>query len=123
MTNATNGLNMPGGCPQMEGNRTEPREARLFRAPRCQARTKAGPPCRSPAVGGKRVCRYHGGARGSGGPSGDRNGAFNKREIVMPLARPIHRAATYTATVSVLHFGRCPPTVAGRIAPVVVNPV
>lgn len=76
MTNATNGLNMPGGCPQMEGNRTEPREARLFRAPRCQARTKAGPPCRSPAVGGKRVCKYHGGARGSGGPSGERNGAF-----------------------------------------------
>ena len=46
----------------------------LSKSPRCQARTRAGKPCRSPAVRGKRVCRMHG-ARG-GGPKGERNGAY-----------------------------------------------
>ena len=45
----------------------------LKNCPRCQARTKAGKSCRSPAVKGKRVCRVHGG-KGSGAPRGDRNG-------------------------------------------------
>ena len=73
MTTATSAASqLPGGPPQLEGDPTEPMEARLFNAPRCQARTKAGPPCRSPAVKGKRVCRSHGGARGSGGPYGER---------------------------------------------------
>jgi hypothetical protein len=30
-------------------------------------------PCRSPAVTGRRRCRMHGGAQGSGGPKGARN--------------------------------------------------
>ena len=80
MTTGTNESKSPtelqGGCPRTETDLTEPREARLFNAPRCQARTKAGPACRSPAVGGKRVCRYHGGAKGSGGQLGQRNGAY-----------------------------------------------
>ena len=33
-------------------------------------------PCRSPAVKGKRRCRMHGGARGSGAPEGERNGRY-----------------------------------------------
>ena len=47
----------------------------LKNCPRCQARTKAGKSCRSPAVAGKRVCRMHGG-KGSGAPHGKRNGMW-----------------------------------------------
>lgn len=44
--------------------------------PTCQAKTRAGTPCkRSPALG-KRRCRMHGGAPGSGGPLGQRNGRY-----------------------------------------------
>ena len=44
---------------------------------RCAAKAKStGERCKSPAVLGKRVCRMHGGARGSGGPAGQRNGNF-----------------------------------------------
>lgn len=48
----------------------------LANAPRCQARNRAGKSCRLPAVRGKRVCRLHGGAAGSGAPSGKQNGNF-----------------------------------------------
>jgi hypothetical protein len=40
---------------------------------RCGARTRAGAPCRSPAVSGSRRCRMHGGAPGSGAPRGNEN--------------------------------------------------
>jgi glucans biosynthesis protein len=42
-------------------------------SPRCGARTRAGTPCRSPAVAGKNRCRMHGGAKGSGAPKGNNN--------------------------------------------------
>ena len=42
-------------------------------SPRCGARTRSGTPCRSPAVQGKRRCRMHGGAIGSGARPGNRN--------------------------------------------------
>jgi uncharacterized protein YjcR len=43
-------------------------------APRCQARRKRDrEPCRNPAANGKRVCRMHGGAHGSGAPRGNVN--------------------------------------------------
>ncbi|MAM37260.1 MAG: hypothetical protein CL949_01850 [Erythrobacter sp.] len=45
-------------------------------APRCQARTRQGLSCRSPAVNGRRVCRMHGGAKGTGAPKGERNGRY-----------------------------------------------
>lgn len=32
-----------------------------------------GASCRSPAVGGERRCRMHGGAKGSGAPKGNQN--------------------------------------------------
>jgi hypothetical protein len=50
--------------------------SRLRQAPRCLARTRRGTPCRSPAVAGKVRCRMHGGAAGSGGPKGRRNGKY-----------------------------------------------
>jgi uncharacterized protein YjcR len=40
---------------------------------RCGAKTRSGKPCRSPTVYGKRRCRMHGGAAGSGAPRGNKN--------------------------------------------------
>jgi hypothetical protein len=48
----------------------------LRQARRCGARTRSGKPCQSPAVNGKKRCRMHGGAKGSGAPSGERNGNY-----------------------------------------------
>lgn len=42
-------------------------------APRCGAKTRKGTPCRSPAVHGRKRCRMHGGAKGSGAPRGNSN--------------------------------------------------
>jgi hypothetical protein len=47
----------------------------VSKCPRCQARTREGRSCRSPAVVGKRVCRMHGGTN-PGAPRGERNGAY-----------------------------------------------
>src|SRR5260221_2655815 len=63
-----------------EGERAEMKvePKQLAEARRCGARTKTrgGRPCRSPAVGGKKRCRLHGGAKGSGGQLGPKNGMF-----------------------------------------------
>ena len=52
---------------------------------RCGAKTRRGTPCKSPAVQGKRRCRMHGGAEGSGAPKGNQNalkhGRFTKEAI------------------------------------------
>ncbi len=45
----------------------------MLSSPRCGARTRSGKPCRSPAVAGKKRCRMHGGASGSGAPRGNKN--------------------------------------------------
>ena len=47
--------------------------APMLGSPRCGARTRAGTPCRSPAIREKKRCRMHGGAKGSGAPSRNRN--------------------------------------------------
>ena len=57
----------------------------MLSSPRCGARTRSGKPCRSPAVSGKRRCRMHGGAPGSGAPRGNQNALKNgmyKREAL-----------------------------------------
>jgi glucans biosynthesis protein len=46
--------------------------ANLANTPRCGARTRSGRPCNSPAVGGRRRCRMHGGTN-NGAPKGNRN--------------------------------------------------
>jgi len=48
-------------------------------ARQCGARTRSGKPCRSPATK-KGRCRLHGGAAGSGGPPGERNGQYRHGE-------------------------------------------
>jgi hypothetical protein len=51
------------------------REFSFQKAPRCTARSKrTGEQCKSPAVRGYTVCRFHG--AGGGGPKGERNGRF-----------------------------------------------
>jgi hypothetical protein len=52
------------------------RLANMATASRCGAKTRAGHPCRQAAVRGRTRCRMHGGAKGSGGPRGNRNGNF-----------------------------------------------
>jgi hypothetical protein len=57
----------------------------MLDSPRCDARTRRGTSCRSPAVAGKKRCRMHGGAKGSGAPARNRNaykhGAFTKAAL------------------------------------------
>ena len=57
----------------------------MLSSPRCGASTRSGKPCRSPAVSGKRRCRMHGGAPGSGAPRGNKNafkhGLFTREAI------------------------------------------
>ena len=45
----------------------------MLSSQRCGAKTRSGRPCMSPAVHGKKRCRMHGGAPGSGAPKGNRN--------------------------------------------------
>ena len=54
---------------------------------RCGARTRAGTPCRSPAVSGKKRCRMHGGAPGSGAPPGNKNALRHGRYTAEAIAR------------------------------------
>lgn len=42
----------------------------------CGARTRSGAPCRAAPVTGRRRCRMHGGAAGSGAPQGEKNGNY-----------------------------------------------
>ena len=52
---------------------------------RCGAKTRSGGACRSPAVHGRKRCRMHGGAPGSGAPKANRNarkhGRFSRDAI------------------------------------------
>jgi hypothetical protein len=45
----------------------------MLASPRCGANTRAGGSCRPPSVYGKKRCRMHGGAAGSGAPRGNKN--------------------------------------------------
>jgi len=46
---------------------------------RCGAKTRSGGACRSPAVHGKKRCRMHGGAPGSGAPRTNQNARTHGR--------------------------------------------
>jgi hypothetical protein len=45
----------------------------MLSSQRCGAKTRSGKPCQSPAIQGKKRCRMHGGAAGSGAPRGNKN--------------------------------------------------
>ena len=57
----------------------------MVNSTRCGAKTRKGLPCKSPAVHGKKRCRMHGGAEGSGAPVGNKNalksGFYTKEAI------------------------------------------
>jgi hypothetical protein len=57
----------------------------MLASPRCGAKTRSGKPCKSPAVSGKKRCRMHGGAPGSGAPKRNINafkhGLFTREAI------------------------------------------
>jgi hypothetical protein len=57
----------------------------MITGPRCGAKTRSGRPCMSPAVIGKKRCRMHEGAVGSGAPRGNQNalksGFFTRQGI------------------------------------------
>ena len=59
----------------------------MRKSPRCGAKTRSGGRCRAPAVKGRRRCRMHGGAAGSGAPKGNQNalkhGRFTREEIAL----------------------------------------
>ena len=59
--------------PQVDRGNHKRNTAPMLASPRCGARTRSGMPCRSPAVKGKKRCRMHGGAKGSGAPRGNKN--------------------------------------------------
>ena len=65
---------------------THPRNCEaMLRSLRCGAKTRRGGSCRAPTVSGKKRCRMHGGAKGSGAPLGNNNafkhGVFTKQSI------------------------------------------
>lgn len=45
----------------------------MLGSPRCGAKTRSSRSCMSPATRGKKRCRMHGGAPGSGAPKGNQN--------------------------------------------------
>ena len=57
----------------------------MLASPRCGAKIRGSGSCRSPAVRGKRRCRMHSGAPGSGAPRANQNarrhGLFTKVAI------------------------------------------
>jgi hypothetical protein len=63
-----------------------PNTGPMLASPRCGAEIRSGGSCRSPAVRGKKRCRMHGGAPGSGAPMANLNarkhGLFTKDAIV-----------------------------------------
>src|SRR6266540_2479949 len=61
-----------GRVPEMASNHQR-NTTPMLESLRCGARTRAGTLCLSPAVRGKRRCRMHGGAKGSGAPQGNSN--------------------------------------------------
>ena len=48
---------------------------------------RSGKPCQSPAANGKRRCRMHGGAVGSGAPVGNKNALRHGRYTTEATAR------------------------------------
>jgi hypothetical protein len=59
---------------------------RVSQPSQCGARTRSGAPCKSAPVTGRRRCRMHGGADGSGAPKGARNGNYKHGRYTKEVA-------------------------------------
>jgi glucans biosynthesis protein len=81
----------------------------------CGARTRFGAPCRAPKVAGKKRCRMHGGASGSGAPKGERNGNWRHGRFTCEAiaerqaARGVLRSARDMLTALAGHAGSARP--------------
>jgi hypothetical protein len=64
---------------------------------RCHARTRRGTPCQQPAVGGRKRCRMHGGAEGSGSQPGNRKAFKHGRYSAEAIAQRREVAALLRA--------------------------
>src|SRR5271170_8438191 len=64
---------LPGESKKMKKHDQVRNTVPMLSSQRCGAKTRSGKPCMSPAVSGKRRCRMHGGAQGSGAPRGNKN--------------------------------------------------
>ena len=78
-------------------HRQNPHLSPMNQAPRCDARTRRGTPCQSPAVKGRKRCRMHGGAEGIGGQPGNRNALKHGRYTAEAIAQRREVAALLRA--------------------------
>jgi hypothetical protein len=69
----------------------------MHQSPRCCARNRRGMPCQSPAVTGRKRCRMHGGAEGSGSPPGNRKAFKHGRYSAEAIAQRREVAALLRA--------------------------
>jgi len=83
--------------------RPEPLPLRL--APQCEAQTRRGRPCKAKAANGKGRCRLHGGALGSGAPSGRRNGNYRHGRHTKEAIAERQFACTAQGSRELLHRG------------------
>jgi hypothetical protein len=74
---------------------------------RCGAKTRSGKACLSPAVAGKRRCRMHGGAEGSGAPEGNTNALKHGRYTKEAIKR--RRAMTQMLRIAKKLYGMGTP--------------
>ena len=78
---------------------------------RCGAKTCSGGSCRSPAVRGKKRCRMHGGAAGSGAPRGNKNAlktGFYTREAIADRQRARELLRYSRQLIADIELGRGP---------------
>jgi hypothetical protein len=73
--------------PKMTDNPMRPSDTgHVSQAARCGAKTWSGAPCKSAPVTGRRRCRMHGGADGSGAPKGPKNGNYKHGRYTAEVA-------------------------------------
>src|SRR5262249_19233052 len=82
----------PAGSEEMRNDLMDDKKFLTARR-HCGARTRNGHPCRSPAVRGKRRCRMHGGATGSGAPLGNKNALRHGHYTAEAIAERLALAA------------------------------
>jgi hypothetical protein len=76
-----------GRRPKLTDNPMRPAEmGQVSQAARCGAKTRSGAPCKSAPVTGRRRCRMHGGADGSGAPKGAKNGNYKHGRYTKEVA-------------------------------------
>jgi hypothetical protein len=63
-----------------------PETGHVPQSARCGAKTRSGAPCKSVPVTGRRRCRMHGGADGSGAPEGSKNGNYKHGRYTKEVA-------------------------------------